>query len=346
MSQLNKLFKLAGGCGCSQGHLFSGGSGMSNDNSEISLPSFQSDPELNRLLKAIQAQTISGVSTGNSTSSENTNSGANSEPKNVNVQKVADVVNRLSTITSQYANRIVSVIRFLASPLRLYIKAEANFKAFPDRIEYVKHIAVCDDVKNDLVGNWSSDDTYGLMMLVKMMRFKQNIYPSITSHQEYMACFKPRSKEANQCPNKDALVTIAYYLSNIAINTPYDTPIKRMYNESLLKLAQQVDEKAEYAEGILPDLEEDFRSKIATELNMSVENLLINATVKFSNGQDPITLKKDELSKKIYDLFAQNPSTSVMSNNMNWWLTTDDACATRGGKKGKGKGKGIIKKKK
>lgn len=334
VSQLNKLCKLYGGTPNTM-------NASSSTTSQISEPSENaSRNELSKLLSMIN-QPVSV----NSSNSQTNNDSAQSSPHSANVEEYQNKLSEAGRIAQEYANKVVSGVKYLASPLRLYIKANTAFMNYQDRVNFVSNIKASDIVKNDFVSNWTLDDHYGLMVFIKMIRFKQNVYPNITNHDEYMACFRPNDPTARNCPNFSKLFAISQYLVNIALNTSYPTKVKQLYEQSKSDLLKYAEEKK--IEDMYDYLLSDFNSKIAFELNLSVDMIDIPVKVKLLDGNE-VKRNKQELLKEIYDIFASKtaiPDAQLLAANMQEWLQSDPP-TQQGGKKTTKKSKKVVKKSK
>lgn len=309
VSQLNKLCKLYGGNTNTMT--------TSSSESEISEPSqVQSRNELSKLLS--MANRSVSVNTNNS---QNSNSGSSAEQSQVDDYQ--EKLLKAQSVTNKHANKVVSKIKYLASPLRLYIKANTAFMNYQERITYVNSIDINDNVKTDFISNWTMDDHYGLMVLIKMIRFRQNIFPSITNHDEYMACFRPLDPVARNCPSFARLFAISQYLFNIALQTPYPTKVKQFYQESRNELLKYAEDEG--IEDVYDYLVSDLNSKIAFEINLAVNMIDIPVKVKLIDG-NAITKNRQELLQEIYNIFVSKtaiPDAQLLAANMQEWLQSD-----------------------
>lgn len=324
ISQLNKICKLYGGMNTMNA--------SSSTTSQISLPSeAQSRNELSKYLSIIRNQ----VSTQSSNSQANDNNAAQSSP-NADVERYQNQLTKIERKTHEYANKVVSAVKYLASPLRLYIKANTAFMNPTERMNFVSNIKASDTVKNDFVSNWTMDDHYGLMVFIKMIRFKQQIFPNITNHEEYMACFRPNDPSARNCPNFEQLFAISQYLSNIALNTSYPTKVKQLYETCLSELLNYA--KENQMEDLYDYLVSDFNAKIAFEINLAVNMIDVPAKIKLLDGNE-VKRNRQELLQEIFNIFESKkgiPDAQMLAQNMQEWLQSDPP-TQQAGKKNKRK---------
>jgi hypothetical protein len=332
ISQLNKICKLYGGMNTMNA--------SSSTTSQISLPSeTQSRNELSKYLSIIKNQ----VSTQSSDSQANNNDAAQSSP-NAQVENYQNKLSKVSRITQEYANKVVSGVKYVASPLRLYIKANTAFMNPTERINFVSNINASDIVKNDFVSNWTVDDHYGLMVFIKMIRFKQQIFPNITNHEEYMACFRPNDPSARNCPNFEQLFAISQYLFNIALNTSYPTKVKQLYETCRTELLNYANENE--MEDMYDYLLSDFNAKISFEINLAVNMIDIPVKIKLLDGTE-VRRNRQELLQEIFNIFESKktiPDAQMLVHNMQEWLQSDPP-TQQAGKKRKPQKKSQRKKK-
>jgi hypothetical protein len=311
-------------------------------NSQISLPNSGELPQSRNKLSGDYSRAKGSISEPNSdyNNTNNNNAAQSRAPQNSNVKEVDNKTRMISEITMKQAQKIVSMILYIASPMRLFVKIKANYRgSFMERVQEVNSIKVRDEIKMDLVSDWDNMlDKYGLMLLTKMKRWREKIYTQITNHEEYMACFKPNSPEAK---NNPTLLQIATYLTRYALK--YDTAVKQQYLQSRNEIAEYCEsiEMGDWADQALNDLD----MKLAWELNNSVN--ITKLRIKLMDG-NVITKDVKEFEAEIHQLLntpatrdmaslhinQHDPANRTLSQEMEYWYETDEPDMI-GGKKQK-----------
>jgi cell division protein ZapA (FtsZ GTPase activity inhibitor) len=316
LTELSKLTKQVGG----NMNVNANANSRSNSNSgSISAPTtVNTRNELSALYSDIRKPNNSFSQ--NSQNSQNNNNDAASSGRNSQVDELDAKFRKYSLQSMQASNKIVSIVRYLASPLRLVIKANANFKASMDeRVAYVMNIKISDDVKYDFVSNWTAEDTFGLMVLVKMLRFVDNVYPTIQDMTSYMKTFKPSFDLA--APGNLENIRIAFYLHDVVMNFPNQNMIHEIFKNQGQWIKESLDEDG--LGEFIQDVEQDFRGKIAQELNLAAEAIVQKrVTMKTLDGVVNNWQPKD-LIQNLYVLFQSNPATASMAQQMEAWKTND-----------------------
>jgi hypothetical protein len=279
---------------------------------------------LSKLLSDIKAETNSCNS--NSYNSNNANNASSGNTSNSDVDALDTIMRNVSVKTNQTAMKIVNIVRYLSSPLRLMIKLTANFKGSQEeRAAYVQGIRICNDVKCDFVSNWTSADTYGLRVLVKAARFKEQLQGLVNNHSDYLECFKP---SASPDPSK---LAIAYYMLRVIMfdaNAPAE--LGKLYTERLQDFKND-ENTADY----VTDIETDLRRKMAFELNnYAVVVLQKRIRLRIEGGQI-MTYDPNQLLQQIHQIFdtATDPAAKHMAGQMQQWLSADADVPQLGGKR-------------
>ena len=244
-------------------------------------------------------------------SNENDSSNNNNEANSSQVQEVNKQLRTISHKTTVTANKIVLSIRYIASPLRLFVKAMANFKSEQERIQFVASIRICDRVKQDFVSNWNDVDTIGLKLLIKIYKFSTEILPQVLQSPELsMNMFSLTGKGPHFEP--------AYILYRIVSNNPI-AHVTQWFNDLLKNLM----EDPQFSDWV-PDATQQLNYKIARELNIYASIAFAKPIqFKWNNGINEVQEKMsaEDLLRKIYDLFANSgdPSAMQLASQMNLW---------------------------
>lgn len=275
--------------------IFQGGGTVKNDSSgsgSISLPEEISRNSLSRILENIDLEICSISEASTSKNNSNIENDANSNNSESGKKEYDAVIRNMTHKTTLLANKIVSTIRYIASPLRLYVKAKSNFIFDPqERYNFVNNIKICNKIKNDFISNWNEIDLVGLKILVKFSK-----YDSIV--------------KTGSHPNQQILVNI---ISNNLISN---------INEWISKLFTEFKSDPD-TEPWIDFCEKDLEKKIGREL-VAYSNIFFEKPIQFSlhDRVDKIKVMPGDLLKEIYNLFANSgdPKGNEIAQNMNIWL--------------------------
>lgn len=274
---------------------------------------------LSKLMSDIKAPTKSWSCDNSCTSNNNNNSNS---AQSSQVKEYDDLMSKISFKTQQTALKIVNMVRFLSSPLRLIIKLNANFKGtMEERIQYIQGIKICDDVKCNMVGGWDDTDTFGLRVLVKMARFKEKLTGLINNHAEYVKCFQP-GVDINPFYRE-----IAFYLYRVVMGTPLP-----VLAETFMKRVKEI-KNDENTSDFAADAENDLRNKIAFELN-NYAVVVLQKRLRMKVHNQELTYHPQHLLDQIYQTLAasNNASARGLAQQMTTWFSDDSDVAQFGGR--------------
>jgi hypothetical protein len=308
-----------------------------SDSGSISLSEKTSRNELSEILEKIR------LSKSPTPATSSTGSDSNPPPEEVREQQ--RVLRKIQHETEKASNNILLHVKYLTSPLRLFLKTLIQFMSDTEKMHHIHALKLNDRVKQDLISEWNAKDSFGLKMLVKMYRLYENVFPLLKNHEDFMRHFKPNYGEGHEYRKNTV-----YYLFNNVMN-----PGVAHHPNGVVNLEHELhtwletflqDDKAEIEEvGFeLKDFHEALIFKIAFDLNIYASVVFKKAvSFKYKNGSHMVEEKKnpEDLVKELYNKFNANAVTKVLADQMMYWLTTDEdmSNATRAMKGGKAKRK-------
>lgn len=264
------------------------------------------------------------------------------------IREANRLLSQLQKHTEQVSLNTLLYVKYLTSPLRLYLKTMLQMMPYDDRVAHVATIKVNDRVKNDLIGDWDHKDTFGLKLLVKMYRMYQNVMPMFRNHEDFMKYLKPNHGE-----DAASRAHITFYLYNYVMNPGYgvhpngqvslEHDLHAYYDSFLVEEAEEI-----AAVGFdTKDFKDMLRNKVAFELNLYASVVFKKSTqFKYRDMNGRMVEEKlnpEQLIHTLFEKFASFPGADVFAQQMTTWMTTDeDMSAPRRGYNG---GKRKLKKK-
>lgn len=328
----------------------------STSGSESSDIQVSSHNELSEALAKMRIGSDSSFRATSETESDSARAAAKAaEDSDVKLQRRA--IRIMAHETDKASNNVILHVKYLSSPLRLFLKAQLQKMSHEARVSMANTVKISDAVKSDLVSDWSIKDSFGLKVLVKMYRMWQNLFPMLGGHADFMAYMKPLASYAD--PAASMRKPITFYLYNTVMNPGHifythenSESMEHELHGWIDNFLEQFREDLEEVGFSLDDAKEELIKKTAFELNVYASVIFKKAlSFKYSTGQK-VVHDPESLIKELYNLFDAVPATKIISEQMMYWLMNDDDFtaaprAIRGGgfKKGKGKGKGKGKKK-
>lgn len=299
--------------------------------SSISLPSSKSSRnELDSIFDKIHKSSSPVVS---SVSSES------DETKDPNVKRVNGILIKIEKQTELVAQNIVLRIRYLSSPLRLFLKLYImNMDENTKRL-FHSSLKVSAAVKEDIFADWQPSDSLGIFILVKMYNMYKNLFPNIMDQTQFMKLLKPSvTSELNPFDKQ-----IAFYLFNQVMNkeTAYhpngevnieDAYIHGWFDKFLKNDKDDLEEVGVPYEDVLLHL----KNRIAFDINVYA-SIVFKKPVQYKyidgsgkpakaqyNPEELIHQMVQELEK--FKLPIPNPDGNQASyaDQLRYWLTTDD----------------------
>lgn len=263
------------------------------------------------------------------------------------VREANHLLSRIQRVTERVSNNVLLYVKYLSSPLRLYLKVVLALMTPEDRMAHVSTIKVADRVKEDLVSDWNNKDSFGLKILVKMYRMYTNVVPMFRDHEDFLRYLKP-----NYSKDAAAHAHITFYLYNYVMNPGFaDHPNGRVSLEHDLHayidlfLEDERDEIAAVGFDI-KDFRDQLRNKLVFELNLYM-TVAFKKAVHFKHKATPNgvfkeeKLQPEELITTLYQKFSAAPIATMFADQMmNWMMSDDDMSApARGYNGGKSKSK-------
>lgn len=278
---------------------------------------------LSKILSDIKSPTKSW-SCGSDSCKSNSNSDDNASSANaVDVDAFENLAIKIEGKTKQTAMRIVNVVRYLSSPLRLILKMTANFKGSQEeRMQYVSSIKICDEVKCDVVGAWNDADTFGLRFLVKVAGFKTKLNGVVSNQETYMQCFQPKA-------NADPIVTaIAFYLYRVVMGNPLPVVVD-MWQKRMNEFKND-ENTADYADFS----QDDLKRKVAWELN-NYAVVVLQKRMRLTVDNQTFVYHPQQLLDQLYQTFNTSADLGAqsMAQQMQKWLSDDSDVPQMGGRK-------------
>lgn len=279
----------------------------------------------NELSEALDNMRLSSSSFDPSSASSSSGEKKKKEDDDVKAQR--RVLRIIEHEINKSSNNILLHVKYISSPLRLYLKTQLQTVSLNQRIELVNTIKISDKVKQDLVSDWTVEDSFGLKMLVKIYKMSQNIFPVFKSHEEFMQYMKPGYVNDINPMRKH----ITYYLFHNVMNpgavyyiAGQPTPLEHRMHEWIDNFMTDYISDLEEVGFDITDIRDQLVNKLTFELNIYASVLFKKPiSFKYTNGSS-IKYDAEHLIKELHRMFAGNPNTSIMSEQMMFWLTTDD----------------------
>lgn len=286
-------------------------------------PSKSSRNELSRILENIHFSKTSRKSSRATSSS--------GDPDAKRQQRVLAMIEHY---TLKACNNIVLHVKFLSSPLRLYLKVLLASMPPEQKVAHLQAIKISDRVKENLASEWSVEDSFGLKVLMKMYRLHKDVMPMVGSHEQFLRHFKPLyDKNATDAP---FLRFTAFYLFNHTMNpgvVQHPNGVFAMEHNMHSWFDGFLEEEREEIEEVgfeRDDLLKDLVLKLAFELN-TYASVVFKKPITFKhytghgNQLTTVTLQPEELVKEIFQKFAGMEVTRALADQMMYWSTTDEA---------------------
>lgn len=236
------------------------------------------------------------------------------------VRQANHLLSQIQKYTDKMGNNILLYVKYLTSPLRLYLKTILQMMPLEDRLSHVATIKVSDAVKNDLVGEWNPKDTFGLKILVKMYRMYTNVLPMLRGHEEFMRYLKP-----NHGVDAATRQNITFYIYNYVMN-----PGAGLENDMHGYFDGFLSEEAEEIAAVgfdVKDFREQLRNKLAFELNLYTSVVFKKPTkFKYTGPNGPVEEKHnpEDLMRILHEKFASFPGAQGFATEMVKWMLEDD----------------------
>lgn len=252
------------------------------------------------------------------------------------VRQAHHLLSQIQRYTDKMSNNILLYVKYITSPLRLYLKTTLQMMSVGDRKALAATIKVSDSVKDDLVGDWTAKDTFGLKLLVKMYRMYMNVLPMLSNHDDFMLYMKP-----NHGVDPEIRQKVTFNLYNYVMNPGPGLEID-MHGYFDAFLNAEAEEIA--AVGFdAKDFRDQLRNKLAFELNLYASVVFKKQTkFKYEGAHGPVEEKHnpEDLMRILHDKFASFPGAEVFAAQMVEWMAVDDdmsnpARGYRGGAKKK-----------
>lgn len=280
--------------------------------------------ELSEMLSKIRFTPVSPNESASASASKGSKSNTPEDVKEAN-----RLLSRIQKETDRASNNILLYVKYLSSPLRLYLKTTLQMMPMDARIQHVNMIKINDRVKEDLVGEWTNKDTFGLKMLVKMYRLYQNVMPMLRDHDDFMRYFKPHhGKDA------EARKEITYYMYNYIMNPglgSHPTGQVSLEHDLHAYIDNFLHEEKDEIEAVgfdIKDFRDTLRNKLTFELNLYA-SIVFKKAVQFKykphgHKHKEEKLKPEEILTTLYQKFASFPGAEVFAHQMMHWSLTDD----------------------
>lgn len=281
--------------------------------------------ELSEILSKIRFSKPTESATPSASSGSKSGSRTPSEVREAN-----HLLSRIQRQTDRMSNNVLLYVKYLSSPLRLYLKTLLALMTPEDRMAHVATIKVADRVKEDLVSDWNNKDSFGLKILVKLYRMYTNVVPMFRDHEDFLRYLKP-----HYAKDSESRAHITYYLYNYVLNPGYALHPNgqvslehdlHAYIDSYLQ-----DEKEEIAAvGFdIKDFRDQLRNKLAFELNLYM-TVAFKKAVHFKHKPTPAAAYKEEklqpeqLITSLYEKFSSTPVAVMFADQMMTWMMADD----------------------
>ncbi len=320
LNELSKMFK--------KKKIMKGGNMQQDDNNTISsTKTVETRNTLDDLLKNIMDVSTCTSNTSNSSyNSEKTND----ENNNI-TSRFTQIVNKETTELSKLAIKIVNIVRYLASPLRLYMKI--SYVINPVEVTATLHQVKLDNiVKNEIISGWTDADTYGLYILSKVFKNINSLNLLMQDTVAYNKFFNDNDDKKSFDVNSPYCYLFRVVFSgSVRLETIHEK-INTYFTNLLNKDDEEVNQVLDmFKTEILIDLQR----KLAEELN----NFAIVVTQKRVTIKDLNNYEKcyypQQLYQHIRDIIGITPSAVSINNLLMQWENSDDNVGKMGGKKPK-----------
>ncbi len=309
----------------------------SDSERSISLPT---SVTRNSLSQALQNVNLSPVSTPDTPDQGSSVS---------NVESDVRMMEKMSILMDREAERsslnIALYVKYFASPLRLYIKTLLQSMPMDMRVAHASAIRISERVKMDLVGEWNSNDTFGLKILVKMYRLFKNVMPLVNGHTEYMKYFDPSFGTKLLEHERAMIEPVTYFLLNNVLNpgaalhpngqVSLESDMHQWYDNFMINRTEDLEEV-----GLtIDEAKVRLRKKLAFDLN-NFAATVFKKPLRFKyNDFGTGEVKEDimqpeELIQQLHQKFMGSPGAMILGEQMSYWLLNDDPAPAlmRGGK--------------
>lgn len=295
---------------------------METSSSSSSSISPESRNELSEALDNMRLSSNSSFDPSSASSSPNTKK---KEDEDVKAQR--RVLRIIEHEINKASNNILLHIKYISSPLRLYLKSQLQSTPLNQRIELANTIKISDKVKQDLVSDWKVEDSFGLKMLVKMYRMSQNIFPVFKSHEEFMQYMKPGYVNDINPMRKQ----ITYYLFHNVMNpgaiyyiAGQGIPLEHNMHSWVDNFMYDYMDDLEEVGFDISDIRKQLVNKLSFELNIYASVLLKKPiTFKYTNNS-VVKYDAEHLIKELHRMFSANQNTTILAEQMMYWMTTDE----------------------
>lgn len=246
------------------------------------------------------------------------------------IREANHLLSRIQKQTDRVSNNILLYVKYLTSPLRLYLKTILQMMPVEDRIAYAATIKIADKVKEDLVSDWNAKDTFGLKILVKMYRMYTNIVPMFRDHEDFMRYLKP-----NYGKDADTRKHITFYMFNYVMNPGvgfHPNGQVSLEHDLHAYMDQFLEDEREEIAAVgfdIKDFRDQLRKKLAFELNLYM-SIAFKKAVTFKYKPTPASglkeekLQPEDLITTLYQKFANFPGATIFAEQMMGWMSMDE----------------------
>ena len=154
-----------------------------------SLPKTVSD--LEELGKLSGKKRLSFADTASASSASASSNSRSSKQRDREVKLQERVIRVIERRANQMSMNIMLVVKYMTSPLRLYLKFLVKFEAPANQAALVASIKAPKRIIDDFMSEWGAMDMLGLKMLIKMRRLKTQTFSSLKSNADFMALTQP-----------------------------------------------------------------------------------------------------------------------------------------------------------
>lgn len=322
LNELSKMFK--------KKNLLKGG----GNNSISNIQSVETRITLDDLLKNIMDNETSDCnnSSENTEKNSNQNNNVNNTANNAISKRYTEIVNKETTQLSKLSVNIVNIIRYLSSPLRLYMKVSCEINR-EQVIASLHQIKLNDIVKNEIISGWTDADTYGLYVLSKVFKNKASLDLLMRDQETYTKFFSEDTQfdvNAPQC-----------YLFRVVFSGAVRLQkIHEKINEYFTNLLDKDDEEVnQVLEMFRSEISTDLQRKLAKELN----NFALVVTQKRIKIKDLYNAEQCYYPQDLYFKIRELLATTHFNNLLLEWENSDNNVGKMGGKKRVKKNKKKLK---
>lgn len=303
----------------------------------ISLSSTKSSKnELDSIMNKVRNELSSVVSsTDSSASNEDLNSAEKEEARDI---KRANAMGTLVQKKTEWtAQNIILRIRYLSSPLRLFLKLQVMNMPAEIQQGFYHALKITERVKQDIFSGWKEDDSLGIYILTKMYHMKLNLFPFILDHAQFNTLLDP---EKSRVLTDSFQKQIAFFLFNKIMNVdtaehPSGTVhIRDAYIDGLFDnfLKEDIDDLVQT--GIPYDqMKDHLKNKIAFDLNVYA-SIVFKKPVKYKyvdGSNRPVEVKYDaehllqEMVKEFENIKLPHlGGNTSYADQLRYWLTNDE----------------------